>query len=222
MLLFHPRRMAAQPTLVVLAAGRSSRFGAGHHKLAQPLGESTVLAQTIAAAIASHLRTVVVTTSTFVEIARSSVAARDVVVLPEVGADGALLLGMGVSIAAGVSACPDSSGWLVLPGDMPLIQSATLVAVARALDHHAVAFAQYRGRRGHPVAFAAELYPELTALVGDEGARRIVARYPAFPVELDDAGIMVDIDTEDDLEALRRSAAALTSGANGAAAAAPR
>jgi molybdenum cofactor cytidylyltransferase len=105
---------------------------------------------------------------------------------------------------------------------MPLIQPATLVAVARALEQHAVAFAQYRGRRGHPVGFAAELYPELTALVGDEGARRIVARYPAFPVEVDDGGVLVDIDTEDDLDALRRSAAASTPGANGAAAAAPR
>ena len=200
--------MAAQPTVVVLAAGRSSRFGAGHHKLAQALGDSTVLAQTLASAITSHLRTVVVTTAAFVDVARSSVAARDVVVLPEVGSDGANLLGMGVSIAAGVSACPDSRGWLVLPGDMPMVQPATLLAVARALDHHAVAFAQYRGRRGHPVGFAAELYPELTALGGDEGARRIIARYPAFPVELDDAGILVDIDTEDDLEALRRDVAA--------------
>ena len=135
------------------------------------------------------------------------VAARDVVVLPEVGSEGSAL-GMGVSIAAGVSACPDSPGWLVLPGDMPMIQPATLLAVARELDHHAVAFAQYRGRRGHPVGFAAELYPELTALGGDEGARRIIARYPAFPVELDDAGILVDIDTADDLDALRRPAAA--------------
>ena len=211
--------MAAQPTVVVLAAGRSSRFGAGHHKLAQALGESTVLAQTLASAIASHLRTVVVTTAAFVDVARSNVAARDVVVLPEVGSDGSNLLGMGVSIAAGVSACPDSEGWLVLPGDMPLVQPATLVAVARALDHHAVAFAQYRGRRGHPVGFAAELYPELTALGGDDGARRIIARYPAFPVELEDAGILVDIDTEDDLAALRRSVAAAQGGAGSSAAA---
>jgi len=217
MLVSHPRRMAAQPTVVVLAAGRSSRFGAGHHKLAQALGESTVLARTLASAIASHLRTVVVTTAAFVDVARSSVAARDVVVLPEVGSDGGSVLGMGVSIAAGVSACPDSSGWLVLPGDMPLVQPATLVAVARALEHHAVAFAQYRGRRGHPVGFAAELYPELTALAGDDGARRIIARYPAFPVELDDAGILVDIDTEDDLAALRRSVGAAPGGTGPAA-----
>jgi molybdenum cofactor cytidylyltransferase len=99
---FHPRLMAARPTVVVLAAGRSSRFGVGHHKLAQPLGETTVLAQTLANAIATHLRTVVVTIAAFVDVARSSVAARDVVVLPEVGSDGGSQLGMGASIAAGV------------------------------------------------------------------------------------------------------------------------
>jgi len=197
--------MSSQRTVVVLAAGRSERFGAGRHKLAQPLGASSVLAQTLARAIASHLRTVVVTTAAFVDVARSSVAARDVVVLPDVGSDGNASLGMGTSIAAGVRASPESAGWLVLPGDMPLVQPATLLAVARALDHHAVAYAQHGGRRGHPVGFAAELYPELTELSGDEGARRIIARYPAFAVDLDDPGILVDIDTQGDLDALRRS-----------------
>ena len=197
--------MSSQRTVVVLAAGRSERFGAGRHKLAQPLGASSVLAQTLARAIASHLRTVVVTTAAFVDVARSSVAARDVVVLRDVGSDGSASLGMGTSIAAGVRASPESAGWLVLPGDMPLVRPATLLAVARALDHHAVAYAQYGGRRGHPVGFAAELYPELTELSGDEGARRIIARYPAFAVDLDDPGILVDIDTEGDLDALRRS-----------------
>ncbi len=196
--------MSSPRTVVVLAAGRSERFGAGRHKLAQPLGTSSVLAQTLACAIASHMRTVVVTTAAFVDVARSSVAARDVVVLPDVASDAVASLGMGTSIAAGVSASPDSSGWLVLPGDMPLIRPATLLAVARALDHHPVAYAQHRGRRGHPVGFAAELYGELTALNGDEGARRVIARYPAFAVDVDDPGILVDIDTADDLDALRR------------------
>lgn len=196
--------MSAKPTVIVLAAGRSERFGHGLHKLAQPLGSATVLAQTLAVAIASQLRTVVVTTAAFVDIARSSVAARDVVVLAASGSESGAPLGMGTSIAAGVAASPDSSGWLVVPGDMPLLRPETLRAVALALDHHPVAYAQHRGRRGHPVGFAAELYPELTALSGDEGARRVIARYPAFAVERDDPGILADIDTEDDLDALRR------------------
>ena len=195
--------MSTQRSVIVLAAGQGSRFKAPDHKLAQRLGDSSVLTATLASALASQLHVVVVTTARFADVACSSVAARDVVVLPEVGASGVGRLGMGVSIAAGVGACPNSRGWLVLPGDMPLVRPSTLMAVANALDHHPVAFAQHKGRRGHPVGFGAELYSELAALNGDEGARRLVARYPAFAVELDDPGVLIDIDTEDDLAAAR-------------------
>ncbi|MEP7300830.1 MAG: nucleotidyltransferase family protein [Caldimonas sp.] len=191
--------------MIVLAAGRGSRFGAGSHKLAAPLGEHSVLATTLRHAIASHLHVVVVTTEPFADLARSSVAARDVVLVPEVGSDGQPGVGMGHSISAGVSARPHAAGWLILPGDMPLVQPATLQAVARRLDQHSVVYAQYHGKRGHPVGFAAELYSELVALTGDEGARRLVARYPAFGLELDDPGVLVDIDTAADLESARRA-----------------
>jgi molybdenum cofactor cytidylyltransferase len=128
--------------------------------------------------------------------------------MPEASLDGSVGVGMGHSISAGVAVRPHAAGWLVLPGDMPLVQPSTLVAVARLLDDHAVVYAQHRGKRGHPVGFARELYSELLALGGDEGARRLVARYPAFGVELDDPGILIDIDTADDLESARREAPA--------------
>ena len=117
---------------------------------------------------------------------------------------------MGYSISVGVNARPNASGWLVLPGDMPLVQPATLQAVARQLAHHAVAYAQYKGRRGHPVGFSSELYSELVTLSGDEGARRLIARYPAHGLEVDDPGVLVDVDTLADLASVRqaRSAAA--------------
>ena len=197
--------MASPRTVIVLAAGQGSRFVPSGHKLAQPLGDSSVLTATLANALASQLHVVVVTTERFAAVARSSVAARDVIVLPDVGTAGAGPLGMGVSIAAGVNARPDADGWLVMPGDMPMVQPATLQAVARALDEHPVVFAQHRGRRGHPVGFAAELYSELAGLSGDEGARRVIARYPAYGLERDDPGILVDIDTADDLDQVRRS-----------------
>lgn len=40
-------------------------------------------------------------------------------------------------------------------------------------------------------------------LRGDEGARRLVARYPAIGVEVDDPGVLIDVDTEADLESVR-------------------
>jgi len=217
--------MLSRPALIVLAAGRGSRFLGSHHKLAQALGPSTVLGTTLRHAIETHLPVVVVTTEPLADLARRSVAARDVVVLPEVAGEridpppsssSQLALGMGYSIAAGVSARPDAMGWLILPGDMPIVQAATLRAVAEQLGQHPVVYAQYHGRRGHPVAFASELYSELTGLRGDEGARRLVARYPAFGLEVDDAGVLIDVDTEADLALVRSAHDGAVSAARGA------
>ena len=194
---------AARPAVIVLAAGKGSRFEGADHKLAQSLGGLTVLGQTLRNAIASHLQVVVVTTQALADVASRSVAARDVIVVPEVDTPGQAGLGMGYSISVGVGARPDASGWLILPGDMPRVLPATLQAVARELAHHPVAYAQYKGRRGHPVGFAAELYSELIALSGDEGARRLVARYPALGLEVDDPGVLVDVDTQADLDQVR-------------------
>jgi molybdenum cofactor cytidylyltransferase len=58
------------------------------------------------------------------------------------------------------------------------------------------------------VAFAAELFSELVQLAGDEGARRLMARYPSQGIELDDPGVLVDVDTPDDLAVVRASTAA--------------
>ena len=197
--------METKAVVIVLAAGLGSRFGGPLHKLAQPLGSASVLGQTIAHAIESRLPVIVVTTDKLVAEAARWVARRDLVVLPEVGSAGGGSLGMGYSIAAGVAARPQAAGWLVLPGDMPLVLPSTLVAVAAALPQQPVVYAQYLGRRGHPVGISAELYSELVQLRGDEGARRVSARYPSIGLELGDPGVLFDIDTAADLAALRAS-----------------
>lgn len=200
------RNSKPQPAIIVLAAGLGSRFGGTSHKLVQTLGAGSVLGQTLVHAIQSRLPVTVVTTQGLAAEASRWVARRDVVVLPEVGSPGAGLLGMGYSIAAGVLARPQAAGWLVLPGDMPLVRPSTLLQVAAGLAQHAVVYAQYRGRRGHPVAFGAELFSDLVQLNGDEGARRVMARYPSFGIEAGDPGVLMDVDTEADLAALRASA----------------
>ncbi|RZU02559.1 nucleotidyltransferase family protein [Rivibacter subsaxonicus] len=197
------------PVVIVLAAGRSSRFNGERHKLAQSLGTSTVLGTTISNALGSGLGVVVVTTGALQPEVASHVAARDIVLLPLPGSPGAgESLGMGYSIASGVCARPNASGWLVLPGDMPMIKSSTLVQLARHLPQHPAVYAQHQGQRGHPVGFAAELYSELATLSGDEGARRLLGRYPSFGVELADPGVLLDVDTRSDLALLRELYAA--------------
>lgn len=195
--------MRFRPSIVIPAAGLGRRFGGTLHKLEQPFDGSTVLGTTVRHAIETQLPVVVVTNAALAPLLAQQLATRDIVVL---GADEAVH-GMGHSISAGVAERSGASGWLVLPGDMPLVRPGSILAVASALEQYPVAFAQHRGRRGHPVGFAAELYSELILLRGDEGARRVMARYPAQGVELDDPGVLVDIDTEADLEALRPPAA---------------
>ena len=196
--------MISPTTVIVLAAGLGKRFAGSGHKLAQRVGDAgdasaSLLGVTLRNAIASGLPVVVVTTSELAPLAQEHVAARDVIVVPTPVAG----RGMGDSIAAGVSARAAASGWLLLPADMPRVSASAMSQVAQALSTHAVAYAQYRGLRGHPVGFSAELYSELVALSGDEGARRLVARYPAQAVDVDDAGVLIDIDTVQDLAALR-------------------
>ncbi|MDE2081164.1 MAG: nucleotidyltransferase family protein [Burkholderiales bacterium] len=193
--------MATRPTLIVPAAGQGSRFGGPQHKLAAEFEGRSVLGWTVLRAIESRLPVLVVTTEALLPLVDPLLDPRDVLVISQAEA----LRGMGATIAAGVVERSGAPGWLVLPADMPLVRPASILAVAAALDQHAVTYAQHRGRRGHPVGFAAELYSELIQLQGDEGARRVVARYPAHGVELDDRGVLVDVDTEADLQALRRS-----------------
>lgn len=200
--------MKARPVVIVLAAGGSSRFEGGGHKLAQELAGSSVLGTTLRNVIASRLPLVVVTTERLAEMACRHVAFKDVVLLPEVESQQGEPLGMGYSIVAGVAARAHAPGWLVLPGDMPLVRPETISAVADALSDHPIAYAQHRGRRGHPVGFDAELYSELIVLRGDVGASRLLARYPAAAVEVGDPGVLVDVDTVDDLQRMRAASAA--------------
>jgi len=194
--------MKKQPTVIVLAAGSGSRFKGNAHKLLQPFDNTTVLGSTLKHAIETGLPMRVVTMPGLTSQAARHVALRDIVELPDPSQPGSARLGMGFSIANGVSASADAAGWLILPADMPMVRPATLLAVAAQLPLHAVVFAQYQGRRGHPVGFSAELFSELVQLTGDEGARRVAARYPSFGLEVDDPGVLVDVDTADDLAGL--------------------
>lgn len=197
--------------VVVLAGGPGRRFEGVGPKLAQRLGDATVLEQTLSRVVASGLPLVVVTIAALVPCAQQVVAARDIVLVPDADSDTAEPVGVGYSIAAGVAARAHAPGWILLPGDMPLVQPATLRAVRHALSQAPIAFAQHRGRRGHPIGFSQELFMELSMLSGDDGVRRLLARYPGHGVEVDDAGVHCDIDTLSTLTIARERLAATLS-----------
>ena len=72
----------------------------------------------------------------------------------------------------------------------------------------AVTVPMYQGQRGHPVRFAASCGPELMRLQGNNGAAHVLRAQAAMNsvafMELDDVGIVTDIDTLDDLRRAER------------------
>ncbi|MEN9395652.1 MAG: hypothetical protein RLZ81_182 [Pseudomonadota bacterium] len=177
------------PTVIVLASGRGERFaaaGGSTHKLQARLGDQTVLAHTLAAVQGSGL-------PWHLEDAGHA--------------------GMGDSIAAAVRATPHAQGWLILPGDLPLVRSQTLRAVVDALQQHAAVVPVFHGQRGHPVGFARGCGPALAALTGDKGAGSVLRTQDAIEIVVDDEGCVADIDTPADLQ---RASALLASRQAGA------
>ena len=169
------------PVVIVLAAGRGERFtasGGSVHKLQALLAGKPVMQHVLDAIIASGLQYHVV------------------------GPDPSRP-GMGDSIAAGVRATPGATGWLMLPADLPLVRRDTLLAVATA-PSCAVTVPLYQGQRGHPVRFAAECREKLLKMQGKSGAAEVIRAYEATNsvalIPLDDAGVVTDIDTLDDLQ----------------------
>lgn len=172
----------AQPVVLVLASGRGERFAAAGgtvHKLDALLDGKPVLQHTLDAVRASGLPW---------HLERQAHA------------------GMGDAIAAAVRATPDAPGWLVLPGDLPLVRPQSLLRVARELmaGPAAVVVPHFQGGKGHPVGFGPACREALLRLRGDTGAAPVVreqaAREQVLSLALDDEGIVLDIDTPQDLQ----------------------
>jgi len=110
-------------------------------------------------------------------------------------------LGLSTSVKAAVTALLDRRCIVWMLGDMPCVKPATVAAVAGRCKGGLVV-PTYRGVRGNPVASCRDVYPLALALEGDVGLRALFGRVPVEAVEVEDPGILVDVDTPGDLERL--------------------
>jgi molybdenum cofactor cytidylyltransferase len=190
----------ADITGILLAAGASRRFGA--NKLLAPLGACALVLHSAAALAPCHRLLAVIREDD-----------RDLQLMLrcagiETVSNARAARGMGTSIACGVQASAHSDGWCILPADMPQVTPATTRRIIEALHSGAALAAPfYRGRRGHPVGFAAAFSAQLGGLDGDVGARTIVQQHAEqlWRVEVKDAGVIRDIDTPAQLAIATRS-----------------
>jgi len=114
--------------------------------------------------------------------------------------------GQSASLRAALDAVGDEAEALVITlGDQPRI---TPQVIAGVLDHRSPRFdavrATYDGRPGHPVLIERRLFGRLRELRGDVGAREVLAGARVRAWECGHLCSADDVDTPEELEALRR------------------
>lgn len=189
--------MKASPTpvsAILLAAGEARRMGT--LKQLMPLGETTMLEQTLDNLLGSTASEVVVVLGHRAEEIRKRVASRPikVVINPRYHQ------GMGTSIAAGLQFIDSQAAAVMLVlADQPFVDSQTINRlIAEFSRHHkGIAIPTYQGKRGHPLIFSLKYKAQLSSLEGDIGGREIVKEHAddVLEVPVDCEGVIIDIDT---------------------------
>ena len=108
------------------------------------------------------------------------------------------------SIRAGIRALPpDASAAMVHLADHPKVKASTFAAVTETYQRSGkpIVIARCDGRRGHPVIFDRSIFAELLEAPDGQGARVVVNVDPSriVYVDVDDAGILLDLDTPQEL-----------------------
>jgi CTP:molybdopterin cytidylyltransferase MocA len=109
------------------------------------------------------------------------------------------------SVQAGLRALSTAArAVFVQPVDCPLIRPQTYVSLATALGTADVAVPSYCAQRGHPPLLSARIIPPILAAAPDEPLRNLLqaADVDYRFVEVDDPGVLVNINRPEDLQAL--------------------
>jgi molybdenum cofactor cytidylyltransferase len=177
----------------------------GKAKQLLSLGESTVLAQTLAHVRSASLHEIVLV------LGGSAEAIRRQLPFPQelkVVVNQAFKQGIASSLRAGLSAVdPNSDAALIILGDQPFIRPQTLDRIVEEYrrSRAQIVIPMHQGRRGNPVLLDRSVFAEVMALEGDVGSRAIFANHldGIVNVEVEDAGILLDLDDPADFERLK-------------------
>ena len=198
-------------TALIPAAGRSSRMGTCKPLL--PLGAETMLERVIGIARQAGIGTVLAVLGHDADLLLPVLARHNVrgVINPDYEQ------GMFSSLRVGIRHldrnCP---AFFLMPADMPLIRPDTLRRLLTAYRAGApdilVCRPRYGNRRGHPPLISTALVSDLLVHDGAGGLRTLLARFESATrnVDVEDPGILIDLDTPVDLTTCRRLTPAVT------------
>jgi len=193
-----------QIAALLLAAGKSSRMGS--NKMLEEIDGRPMVARTAQRLLSSHARPIVAVLGNQADAVDNALGKLPVerVHNPDYAE------GLSTSLKCGLAALPAGiDGVVVCLGDMPLIAGRDidrLIAAFNPLEGRAIIVPTRHGRRGNPILWSRQFLPEMMALAGDSGARRLLDEHADLvaEIEMDNDSVLIDIDTPDALAELRQ------------------
>lgn len=100
-----------------------------------------------------------------------------------------------ILIAAGVTANPNSNGWIATPISTP-ISVETIQKIVRAMEFYPMVSTQCGQTIGFPLGFSSEFYSELTQLQNERDLTKLTSRYPSQTVVASDLNPFINWSTD--------------------------
>ncbi|HWF39231.1 MAG TPA: nucleotidyltransferase family protein [Candidatus Acidoferrales bacterium] len=98
----------------------------------------------------------------------------------------------------------ETEGLILCPVDHPLVSAELVARLIAAFDESGklIVLPTYKGKRGHPLLFRANLYEEILAASPEVGARQVVWNHAADLLEVptDEEGITLNLNNPDALK----------------------
>ncbi|MGD8316770.1 MAG: nucleotidyltransferase family protein [Myxococcales bacterium] len=188
---------------IVLAAGESRRMGT-QNKLTLPVDGRPMVAQVVDAFERSRVKRVLVITGHEPQRIREALEGCRVELLHNPD----YVEGIASSIRAGIGALDDGvDAAIVALADMPWVGSQVidrLVDAYRAARELTIFIPMFGNKRGNPVLWGSQHFPELLGLRGDVGGQALFDRNSEAIgyVDVESPGVNVDVDTPEALRAL--------------------
>ena len=189
---------------VILAGGQSKRMGT-KNKLLVPINGKPMIALTVETIIASKASSVAAVTGFEHQKIQEAIKNSNIEFIHNKNFQN----GISSSVVTAIKSAPeDCSAILIGLGDMPKITVShinKLIDAYNPLEGRAICVPTWKGKRGNPVLWARRFFPEMLQLKGDFGAKELMGKYAELvvEVEMNDNGIIIDIDSPEALEAFR-------------------
>jgi len=188
---------------VILAAGSSRRMGS--QKLLLPFGQSTIIETVVDNILNSSIDHVMVVLGSKQSEIRNILENRPV----QFCHNREHKKGMLSSVKCGIRSLPaGAAAALIFLGDQPGIPPSVTNNVLKAYSEElfGIVIPVHMHRRGHPLLVDMKYRKEIEKLDLEEGLRSLRHHFPqdVLEVEVDEPGILIDIDTPEDYKKARK------------------